>query len=201
MSGKKIILDLCGGTGSWSRPYKEAGYDVRVVTLPDKDVRYYSPPDNVYGILAAPPCTMFSRARTTAVIPRDLWAGMSIVEACLRIVWQCRYKNRLGFWAIENPMGILRQFLGRPGMSFQPWEYGDGYVKQTDLWGWFKIPTKHPVPVSDWMREQVRKGSRNGKALPALPSGYVVPKGERADQIRRAITPAGFAKAFFAVNK
>lgn len=25
----KIILDLCGGTGSWSKPYKEAGYDVR----------------------------------------------------------------------------------------------------------------------------------------------------------------------------
>ena len=24
----KIILDLCGGTGSWSKPYKEAGYDV-----------------------------------------------------------------------------------------------------------------------------------------------------------------------------
>lgn len=22
----KIILDLCGGTGSWSKPYKEAGY-------------------------------------------------------------------------------------------------------------------------------------------------------------------------------
>ena len=21
----KIILDLCGGTGAWSRPYKEAG--------------------------------------------------------------------------------------------------------------------------------------------------------------------------------
>ena len=26
---KKIILDLCGGTGSWSKPYKDAGYDVR----------------------------------------------------------------------------------------------------------------------------------------------------------------------------
>lgn len=23
-NSKKIILDLCGGTGSWSRPYKEA---------------------------------------------------------------------------------------------------------------------------------------------------------------------------------
>ena len=23
---KPIILDLCGGTGSWSAPYREAGY-------------------------------------------------------------------------------------------------------------------------------------------------------------------------------
>ena len=26
----KIILDLCGGTGAWSKPYKDAGYDVRL---------------------------------------------------------------------------------------------------------------------------------------------------------------------------
>lgn len=32
----KIILDLCGGTGSWSKPYRDAGYDVRVITLPHK---------------------------------------------------------------------------------------------------------------------------------------------------------------------
>ncbi len=51
----KIILDLCGGTGSWSRYYKAAGYDVRVITLPEYDVLTYVPPDNVYGILAAPP--------------------------------------------------------------------------------------------------------------------------------------------------
>lgn len=53
----KIILDLCGGTGAWSRPYREAGYDVRLVTLPEQDVRTYRPPEGVYGILAAPPCT------------------------------------------------------------------------------------------------------------------------------------------------
>lgn len=58
-NSNKIILDLCGGTGSWSRPYKAAGYDVRVITLPEYDVRTYVPPDNVYGILAAPPCTEF----------------------------------------------------------------------------------------------------------------------------------------------
>lgn len=48
----KIILDLCGGTGSWSKPYKDVGYDVRVITLPDYDVRTYEPPENVYGILS-----------------------------------------------------------------------------------------------------------------------------------------------------
>ena len=40
----KIILDLCGGTGAWSAPYKDAGYDVRVITLPEYDVRDYTPP-------------------------------------------------------------------------------------------------------------------------------------------------------------
>ena len=51
----KIILDLCGGAGSWAKPYKDAGYDVRLITLPDNDVRTYIPPANAYGILAAPP--------------------------------------------------------------------------------------------------------------------------------------------------
>ncbi len=43
----KIILDLCGGTGSWSRFYKEAGYDVRVITLREYNVTTYQPPENV----------------------------------------------------------------------------------------------------------------------------------------------------------
>ena len=65
-NANKIILDLCGGTGSWSKPYKEAGYDVRVITLPKYDVMTYEPPKNVYGILAAPTCTHFSFARIGA---------------------------------------------------------------------------------------------------------------------------------------
>jgi hypothetical protein len=74
---KKIILDLCGGTGSWSKPYRDAGYDVRLITLPDNDVMTYKLPDEpIYGILAAPPCTMFSDARTNAKTPRDLRGGM-----------------------------------------------------------------------------------------------------------------------------
>jgi|GEM_PF-7128011 len=88
---QKIILDLCGGTGAWSKPYKEAGYDVRKITLPIYDVRDYSPPNNVYGILAAPPCTEFSLAKGAAA--RDFTTATEIVKACLNIIWCCRLRG------------------------------------------------------------------------------------------------------------
>ena len=34
----KIILDLSGGTGVWSKKYKENGYTVHNITLPDYDI-------------------------------------------------------------------------------------------------------------------------------------------------------------------
>ncbi len=52
---KGVILDLCGGTGSWSRPWELNGYDVKVITLPDYDVREFSYAGEVLGILSAPP--------------------------------------------------------------------------------------------------------------------------------------------------
>lgn len=128
----KIILDLCGGTGSWSRPYKEAGYDVRVITLPEYDVRTYMPPENVYGILAAPPCTEFSVLNCVASPrKRDEASGMEIVNACMRIIKKCQPV----WWALENPTGHLRKYLGIPQLTFQPWEYGDPWTKRTDIWG------------------------------------------------------------------
>lgn len=101
MTDRRIILDLCGGTGSWSKPYQEAGYDVRIITLPDYDVRTYIPPDNVYGILAAPPCTEFSLLNCKAEPrKRDEAAGMEIVNACLQIINQCN--PHFGRWKIHE---------------------------------------------------------------------------------------------------
>jgi len=193
----KIILDLCGGTGSWSAPYKDAGYDVRLITLPENDVRNYEPPENVYGILAAPPCTMFSLARTRAIKPRDFNEGMETVEACLQIIWKCRKAGKLAFWALENPMGYLRQFIGKPPFTFDPWEFGDPYTKKTDIWGYYTFPKKKFTSIDQVMTdEQKAKCSTNSRKLPSIPAIT----GSK-QQAARAMTPQGFAQAFYKANK
>ena len=192
---KKIILDLCGGTGSWSRPYQEAGYDVRNITLPEYDVRTYKPPKNVYGVLAAPPCDQFSFAKTTGK-PRDLKEAWSIVRGCLDIIAECNRitipyakTTTLKFWCLENPNSLLKRFLGKPAFEFNPYDFGDDYKKKTHLWGWFNDPIKNPIECTKPKFDRL-------KTKEIHPEYY----GKFTRQERRAITPAGFAKAFFKAN-
>jgi len=207
MINKKIILDLAGGSGAWSKEYKNNGYDVKLITLPFYDLLKTDIEGDyiifqggtkkplkvkmadVYGILAAPVCTMFSLARTRAKTPRDFRKGMRLVLACLNIIWECRYNYKLAFWCLENPMGYLRQFLGKPVMTFDPCDFGDLYTKKTDLWGYFHIPLKDPgkTAMNYW--------EKYGK----LPSISDLTSSKQKD--KRAITPSGFAKAFYEANK
>lgn len=206
MNGGKIILDLAGGTGSWSAPYKKAGYDVRVITLPDYDLFTYEPPKGVYGILAAPTCTEFSLARTNAKNPRDLEKSMKLVKRCLEIIWQQQYalvnKNSklttLKFWALENPRGFLKYFLGNPPLEFTPADYGDNYKKRTHLWGNYIVPTKSPIKCTTKKFDATLL-----EDLPEFPEGFIYNKGCGLDkrQVRRSITPSGFAQAFYNANK
>jgi len=202
----KIILSLCSGTGSWERPYKEAGYDVRSITLPQHDVFTYEPPANVYGILAAPTCTSFSLARTNAKTDRDLEGAMKLVKRCLNIIWEQQYKlisknskvTTLKFWALENPRGFLKYFLGNPPLEFSPYEFGDNYKKRTQIWGNFKSPVKTPIECTKSKFDVMLL-----EDLPQLPKDFIYDKGCGLDkrQVRRSITPAGFAKAFYEANK
>ncbi len=173
-----LILDLCGGSGNWSLPYREAGYDVRLVDLP-QDVRLLeATPGQVHGILAAPPCTLFSKAGAwVARTPDELKLALSIVDACLRAV----VVHRPAWWALENPVGILRRYLGKPVAMFDPCDYGDPWTKKTCLWGQFTMPQKQPVkPLGSLMDRPGCKSSRSKR--------------------ERAKTPLGFARAFFQAN-
>lgn len=199
-NSKKIILDLCGGTGAWSKPYKDAGYDVRVITLPKYDIRTYTPPTGVYGILAAPPCTMFSMARTNAKTPRDLVGAMEVVYHCMRIIWECQYKgSRLSFWALENPKARLRWFLGIPAFTFNPYDFGDAYRKPTDIWGNFNTVLKRkPVALNP---KQDKQSRLNLQHLQPIPEDYVRDPNMTPRAIARSITHEGFARAFYEANK
>ena len=218
-NSEKIILDLCGGTGSWSRPYQENGYDVRVITLPghnicDKELQRVLVDLNPYGILAAPPCTMFSFARTNAKTPRDLKEGMECVRSCLNVIWSCMEIKQatakktlpLQFWALENPYhGFLKKFLSEPKFIFDPWEFGDGYQKKTALWGHFNEPKKKPIPMTKETKAKAKTNSHLhtlGVKFDYLKSKDIHPEyfGKFDRQTRRSITPAGFANAFFEAN-
>lgn len=189
---KGFILSLCDHTGNWSRPYEEAGYDVIRVDLQDgKDVRLLERLDYpIRGILAAPPCTAFSKAGAWKWAEKGdqaLTEGLSIVDACLRII----YAHRPHWWALENPAGRLRRYLGPHAFSFDPCDYGglveggesEAYTKRTYLWGNF-VP---PVPL-----------------LVGCLSAVAPTRGDVTTRVRntrnRSATPMGFAKAFFLAN-
>jgi hypothetical protein len=203
---KPVILDLCGGTGAWSRPWAESGeYDVMIITLPHYDIRYYkisekhivfqgmdgSPDlwieiDGIYGILAAPPCTDFSIAANRLWKKKDgdgsTAKSIEVVRACLGIIEKCQPM----FWALENPTPPLCRIqkcvleLGKPRLLFDPCDYGDSYTKKTAIWGDFVRPVK-------WFT--MRKGK----------SQYICHQVRSAK--KRSITPPDFAKAFFEANR
>ncbi len=222
----KIILDLCGGTGAWSKPYKEAGYTVYNITLPKYNVQdcilygnrflifwrqpiknkfhddyrkedIQIPVEKIYGILAAPPCTEFSLAAwDKKKTDRDFKKAFGIVQACLDIIWAVQEQGiPLKFWALENPKGYLYNFLGYPTFYFQPWQFGETdfrATKRTAIWGYFKKPRKTC---------QVRK-------IPFI-NAHSQSKGQKPENKEwyskkredRAITPPGFAQAFFEANR
>lgn len=178
---EKIILDLCGGTGAWSKPYKDAGYDVRLVTLPD-DIRLFRFPNyDVYGILMAPPCCDLAGSGARWWEEKGIEAlldALSKVDACLRLA----LIKQPHFWCLENPVGRLVHYIGKPKLYFQPYEYGDPYQKKTCLWGSFNIPYKNIVEPTE------------GQKI-----WRMAPSEDRKE--KRSIAPAGFAKAFFEANK
>ena len=153
---KRVILHLCADSGSDTWPYHmDPEYEVIRVgeaigvenfTLADKDYV-------VSGIVANPVCTNFSAAKYGNYFgggkregpdASDLW----MVHECIRVIEEAQMQGALDWYVIENPAtGRLRDFLGNPTHSYQPWQYGDPWTKRTGLWGDFTMPA--PL-FTDW---------------------------------------------------
>lgn len=201
----KTILHLCADTGSDTKPYRDAGYNVILVGS-DIGVENYKPPKNVHGIIANPVCTEFSTARSNGKA-RNPEAGMFLVKECQRIIEQAKPT----WWVIENPArGVLKNYLGTPTYEYEPWWYGSPWTKRTALWGKFNIP---PRVYDRW--EDVPKIPelyvRPGRPKPSLafmhkssydliPEFQVLPRPD-SDMEFRSLCSQKFAQAFYEANK
>jgi len=207
----KTILHLCADIGSDSKFYKDNGYNV-VCIGKDIGVENYTPPKKVYGIIANPVCTDFSIAREGFLFGTkkkqniDTEKGLFLVNHCIRII----YEANPHFFYIENPAtGKLKNFLGRPDMTFEPWNFGDPWTKRAALWGKFNKPE---VVYKKW--EDVPKNNklyiRPGRPKPSMAflhksAGRNIPSLSKfnckSDMDFRSLCPQGFSESFFNSNR
>ena len=210
----KLILDVCGGTGSWSQPYRDAGYTVVVldpeaftdsaggaaIVGGDGDVcnpRYhvkgcFGMP--VHGILLAPPCTEFAGSGAR------WWKGKAennpeLLVNAIKVALACRNLvdvHKPVWWSLENPVGRLSGFLHeRHVATFNPCDFA-GYVANERSQQYTKrtcLWGSFTMPTKDH-REPV-----DGSKLWSNYGG----KSARTKRMRSA-TPEGFARAFYIAN-
>lgn len=138
------------------------------------------PDEPVWGVLAAPPCTVFALSGNRWHRSDDDYReNLAVVDACIRIAFACKPK----WWALENPVGTLVNWLGKPRMYFNPCDFGDPYTKRTCLWGDFTEPTRAPVEPTEGSKLWAKYGGRSART-----------------KLMRSMTPEGFARAFFEAN-
>ncbi len=191
VNSDRVVLSLFDVSGEWSKPWRDAGYDVRTFDIKTgQDIREFSPdfladelgiPSQVHVVLAAPPCTDFSGAGSRTWPAKDADGRTEASVELIRQTLSTVDYFKPGVWAMENPVGRLRGMLGEdPNLIFQPHHYGDPYTKRTLLWGDFDpdMPQANVNPS---------EGSRTANL-----SG--------TDQYGRSVTPEGFAHAFFMQN-
>ena len=194
-----FIISLFDYSGGWSRPYRENGFAIIQVDIKHGlDILtwdYKSIPKNeVYGILAAVPCTDFSLSGAAWFKMKDgdgrTAKSIELVKKTLEIINYFSPK----FWVVENPMSRIHKLnpeLGSIKCKFHPYEFAQydpkpidsQYQKTTWLWGCFNLPIKKPLP------------NICGEKLYYSLGG----KSERTKELR-SITPLGFAYAFYAAN-
>jgi len=153
---------------------------------------------NVIGILAFPPCNHLagSGARWWKNKGnKPLLDALSMVDAVFRMV----QIYRPYFWMIENPVGRLRHYIGKPKYLFNPCQFAgylknpdnEAYTKKTCLWGNFNIPQPKPVYPKHGSMMHSLKNPKTGKFYSF--TGLEVKNW-------RSKTPKGFANAFIEVN-
>jgi hypothetical protein len=224
----RIILSLFDTTGTWANPYALAGYDVRVIDIKNGvDVQDFSAQyleelfdsfggKEVYGILAACPCTTFSGSgarwhkdrhdNTDPVESRkiieELWGTKAAEAKNDDGSWMYASANDYGNELVAQTMRTLEYY--RP--KFWALENPVGRIESSA-----KLPGKwrtgfQPHNMGDPYTKRTLLWGEFNEDLPTAnveptegSKMHLMPPGEgRAEA--RAETPVGFSYAFFMAN-
>jgi hypothetical protein len=192
------VVSLADLTGNMVKPWAEAGWTCYCVDIQHSirrdrvegnihyvwgDVRSWTPPTRPAIIFGFTPCTHLCGSGARDWKKKDwpmLRDGMDLFHAArMAAEWAgCP-------WMLENPVGRISGLHGASQHRFHPWQYGDGYQKQTCLWtgGGFVMP---PPTVQE-------KPADCDQRIWTCP-----PSEDRADI--RSATPMGFARAVYRAN-
>jgi len=192
----KVVLSLCDQSCNMVQPWLEAGYECWCVDLRHEpgehrdgllvrvgaDVRDWLPPRMDYAIVFAfPPCTHMAVSGARWFRRKGLRALSESIDIFGACVQRCQWTGAP--WMVENPVSVIASHFRKPDHTFDPCDYGDPWVKKTNLWvgGGFVMPPKAPV--------KPESGSWALKFPPSPERGNL-----------RSVTPMGFARAVFAAN-
>jgi hypothetical protein len=208
-----LLISLFDRTGNWSRPYREAGWEVMRVDnqlrrgidsigcmmegdILDWDymdaIKYY----NRFIVLAAEPCTDYAVSGARHFKAKDLDGSTAYSQKLVAKTNEIiKYFNPFA-WSLENPktrIHKLNPWIGqRPKYIFNPCDFAgyspdpddDRYNKETWLFGKFNDPVKKRMePLG---KEYPGFKNLGGKSL--------------ATKNARSITPLGFSYAFYEAN-
>jgi site-specific DNA-cytosine methylase len=202
----KLIIDLCAGLGGFSRAFKnDSEWEVITLEIEKKfkptilaDVRHLPLRPNLQPdcLLASPPCERFSIACRTW--PKmGLMKAMEIVGACFEAVAYLKPKK----WLVENPMGRLRWFLGKPPMTVRLVDYGAPYEKKTDLWGNIILPMLLEKKEAKFWVLQEGTMHKNQVSKPTVNYFIHGTSGSGNGKAKRAEMPFGLSQAILEVCK
>ena len=177
------LLELFSGTGSVGNVARELGFEVvsldrDMPAVFNVDIMDWEPeiyPRGYFDVIwASPPCTEYSRAKTTGI--RDIAGANEIVKRTLDIMEYFEPK----YWIIENPeTGLLKHqdfMVGIPFDNIDYCKYGMPYRKRATLWN--NVDNWVPKPLCAKDCGQMI-GNRHKETAQKLPPGKKADWGER----------------------
>lgn len=214
-NSNKVIISLFDESGEISKPWRDAGYDVRQydIKLGDDLLKYVPMAEiielkesgkKVVGVIAQPPCTTFTVSGTRWWKERHDKHDRAMVnkmfgpfaaeyfskpkeytKALVSVVDLIVGETEPEFWAMENPVGRIASELGLPKYSLYFHPHNYGDTYTKQTMLWGKF--NQDLPTANVHPSQ-------GSLMHKLWSTAEKKGGARS------ITPEGFAYAFFVAN-